>query len=294
MRIYFIGTTQYSKALLEKVIGLGLTVVGVATKYDTGFNADYADLSSVCTAHDIPCDFVTDINAPNQVERIRNLAPDVISCFGWNRLLKEPLLSLPLLGCIGHHPAALPQNRGRHPLIWAIVLGLEETASTFFYLDPGIDSGDIISQVFFPIDYDDTASTVYDRMTKIAFQQIEDFVPKLQNGTITRVRQDGSRANNWRKRGMLDGQIDFRMGSRQIYDLVRGLTHPYVGAHLIYKSKPIKVWKVREVREPQPNNIEPGKVLYVRDRIIRVKTFGGAIELIEHEFDMLPSIGEYL
>ena len=53
------------------------------------------------------------------------------------------------LEVIGFHLAAMPANRGRHPIIWALVLGLQETASTFFFMDEGADSGDIISQEFF-------------------------------------------------------------------------------------------------------------------------------------------------
>lgn len=36
------------------------------------------------------------------------------------------------MGVLGYHPAKLPQNRGRHPLIWALALGLKKSASTFF------------------------------------------------------------------------------------------------------------------------------------------------------------------
>lgn len=48
---------------------------------------------------------------------------------------------------IGFHPANLPQNRGRHPIIWALFLSLQETASTFFMMDEDTDSGDIISHM---------------------------------------------------------------------------------------------------------------------------------------------------
>lgn len=61
----------------------------------------------------------------------------MIFCFGWSRLIKPPLLELPPMGVVGFHPAALPKNRGRHPLIRALVLGLRETASeTNFGIDP--------------------------------------------------------------------------------------------------------------------------------------------------------------
>jgi methionyl-tRNA formyltransferase len=36
------------------------------------------------------------------------------------------------------------------------------------------------------------------------------------------------------------------MSRRAIYNLVRALTHPYIGAHLIYKGEEIKVWRVKE------------------------------------------------
>ena len=65
---------------------------------------------------------------------------------GWSRIIGKELLAVPPKGIVGYHPAALPANRGRHPIIWALALGLKETASTFFFMDNGADSGPIISQ----------------------------------------------------------------------------------------------------------------------------------------------------
>jgi methionyl-tRNA formyltransferase len=62
-------------------------------------------------------------------------------CLGWSNLLKAEILKAAPLGVIGFHPAALPANRGRHPLIWALGLGLDETATTFFFMDKGADRG---------------------------------------------------------------------------------------------------------------------------------------------------------
>ena len=73
-----------------------------------------------------------DVNETDPLNWIQGLVPNVIFGFVWSRLIKKPLLSMPSLGVIGFHPAALPANRGRHPLTWALVLGLQETASTFF------------------------------------------------------------------------------------------------------------------------------------------------------------------
>ena len=41
-------------------------------------------------------------------------------------------------------------------------------------------------------------------------------------------------------------------------------------------------------------NIESGKVLDSNEKVILVKTYDGAIEILQHEFKELPKIGEYL
>jgi methionyl-tRNA formyltransferase len=83
------------------------------------------------------------------------------------------------------------------------------------------------------------------------------------------------------------------MNSIAIYNLVRALTRPYIGAHIVYGGNDITIWKV-EVIEYMGQNIEPGKVLASDGETIIVKTYDGAIKILEHEFEILPNIGEYL
>ena len=82
------------------------------------------------------------------------------------------------MGVLGFHPSELPKNRGRHPLIWALALGLKKSASTFFFMDEGIDSGEILSQKIFDILSNDDAQSLYDKMSNNALQQIEEFLPQ--------------------------------------------------------------------------------------------------------------------
>ncbi len=83
------------------------------------------------------------------------------------------------------------------------------------------------------------------------------------------------------------------MTSRSIYNLVRALTNPYVGAHVLYKEKEYKVWKSKEVSS-KTVNFEPGRVVAVKNNIITVKTGDDAVELVEHDFKILPRVKEYL
>ena len=293
MKILFIGAVEFSYKSLEKLIDLNAEIVGVCTKKVSNFNSDFADLTPLCNKANIPLRYVDNINSNESIDWIKSLKPDIIFCFGWSNLIKKELLNLPKMGIVGYHPALLPKNRGRHPIIWALALGLKASGSTFFFMADGVDDGDILSQEEVEIFYEDDARSLYDKVLATALKQIEYFLPKLQNNSFQSFKQNNSLANAWRKRGKLDGKIDFRMTSGAIYNLVRALTRPYVGAHVEYNGKDVSVWKVKEV-DFNRENIEHGKVLENDGRTIIVKTYDKAIKIIEHDFIELPKIGEYL
>lgn len=294
MKVVLIGTVRFSLKTLAHLIDLDADVVGVLTRRQSSFNADYADMTPLCHSNGIPVRYVDQEPHAAVLHWLTALEPDVIFCFGWSDLLGSDVIGLPRLGVIGFHPASLPQNRGRHPIIWALAMGLPQTAASFFFMDNGPpDSGDLLSQAVIDIDYQDNAATLYGKIEASALEQITAFLPLLQTGAYRRTPQDHSQANAWRKRDAEDGRIDFRMSSRAIYNLVRALTHPYVGAHLIYREAAVKVWAVAEVNSDK-HNLEPGKILAVDDNGILVKCGLDAVLIKEHEFKTLPKNGEYL
>lgn len=295
MRIVYIGSVIFSAKALEKLISIKADVVGVVTKNESAFNSDFFDLSSIAQSNDIPFHYTSNINSSETISWIKELNPDVVFCFGWSNLIKKEVLDISRLGVIGYHPSLLPYNKGRHPLIWAKVLGIEKSGSTFFFMDEGADTGDILSQKEFVINFDDDANVLYNRLIGNALIQIEEFCSQLENGHYTRIQQDITKGNSWRKRGKKDGIIDFRMSSSAICNLIRALTKPYVGAHIEYNGTDIKIWGV-EVSEYNTtnDNIEPGKVLSVLENKIEVKTGDSAIWLVNHEFKELPQVGTYI
>lgn len=293
MRIVFIGAVEFSLRALERLVSLDAEIVGVCTLKESKFNMDHVDLSGFSETQEIPCFYVDDINSTETLSWIQEKSPDVIFCFGWSRLIKQELLKLAPLGVIGFHPAALPANRGRHPLIWALVLGLKKTASTFFFMDTGADSGDILSQQEILITDQDDARTLYDKVIEVALAQIEYFLPQLATKSFQRIKQDEQFANAWRKRGSADGKIDWRMSAQSIHNLVRGLAAPYVGAHFFVDGEEIKVWKTAIVLDT-PNNIEPGKVLQQTNSGPVVKCGVDAISLLVIEPELKANVGSYL
>ena len=261
MKIILIGTVEFSKEMLRTLIENNFKIQAVITSSNSEINSDYSDLKPLCDKNDIPCHISDDINSNRTIELIKNYEADVIYCFGWSRLLKKDLISLPPLGVIGYHPAELPKNRGRHPIIWALVLGLKETASTFFIMNEEADTGDIVSQVKVKIDGSDNAKSLYKKLSSAAQEQVIEITNNLNQLDAIKVKQNNSKSNVWRKRSKKDGIIDWRMSAVSIHNLVRGLSRPYPGAHFEFMQKEYKVWETEVMKIENIQNIEPGKVL---------------------------------
>jgi len=295
MKIVYIGSVIFSAKALEKLISINAEVVGVITKSESAFNSDFFDLSPIASANNIPVHYTSNINSTETLDWINQLNPDVVFCFGWSNLIKKEVLNISRLGVIGFHPTLLPYNRGRHPLIWAKALGLKESGSTFFFMDEGADTGDILSQKKFTINFEDDASVLYNNLIETALLQIEEFHDQLKAGNYQRIIQDKTKGNNWRKRGKKDGLIDFRMSSVNICNLVRALTKPYVGAHVEYNSEDIIIWEVElGNNDASMNNLEAGKVLNVSGNKIEIKTGDSSIWLTNHNFKELPQVETYI
>ena len=293
-KILFIGTVEFSYKALSTLIENKFEIVGIVSKKESNFNSDYYDLTPLAKVNNIPIIYRTKDNKDEIISFIKSLNPDIIYCFGWSHILTKSILSIPKYGVIGFHPAELPNNRGRHPIIWALFLGLKQTASTFFIMDEGADTGDIISQEKIKI-IDDNAFTLYNKIINVALKQIVSFTIELEMKEVflNKIKQDKTQGNSWRKRTKQDGKIDFRMTSNAILNLVNALSSPYVGAHVEFQNQDVKIWNVRDEKS-NLSNFEPGKVLEIIGNDIIVKTYDGSIRILDHEFKITPTKGEYL
>ena len=294
MKIVFIGSVEFSAKTLEKLIEIEANIVGVITKESSPFNSDFSDLKPIAKLNRIPALYANNINSEETLLWIRKLKPDILMCFGWSNLIKKDILEVAPMGVVGFHPTLLPNNRGRHPLIWAKALGLKKSGNTFFFMDEGADTGDILSQKSFKINEEDDASSLYQKMVDLAITQIPEFHDQLKSGNYPRISQNKNAGNSWRKRSKIDGLIDFRMSSKTIHNLVSALTKPYVGAHFIYQKSEVKVWKV--MKGPKVDkNIEPGKIIKIKsNNEILVSTGDNSLWILEHELEKKIHPGEHL
>ena len=196
LKIGFIGCVQSSRDILSMLVDIpGVKVCAVVTKDQSAINSDFADLTNICEEKCIPYHFESSNQRDLSRIFLEEFELDLIYCFGWSYLLDDKMLSLPKIGVIGFHPAKLPKNRGRHPIIWALALGLDETASSFFKMDLGADSGEIISQKNIIISSDDNAKDLYKKIIIAAIQQVKEFTQQFINHEVQFISQDQTQAS---------------------------------------------------------------------------------------------------
>lgn len=295
MRIVYIGTVEFSYICLNEVIKNKGEVVGVLTKKQSPYNNDFCDLTPLALNNNIPIKYFENINDKENIEWIEEKKPDIIFCFGLSQLIKKDILRIPAKGVIGCHDALLPQNRGRHPIIWTLTLGLNRTGQTFFVMNEGADDGLILSQSSIEVEDKDNARTLYDKLNILACEQIKYFLPKLINNTYELIKQNNKEANYWRKRSRKDGIIDWRMSTDAILNLVRALTKPYPGAEFEYNNEYITLWEAEKYESDEYyTNIEPGKVIKVEDGLPIIKCYDGLLKLTNYEPIVMLKEGEYI
>jgi methionyl-tRNA formyltransferase len=189
-----------------------------------------------------------DVNSPETIAAIRETNPDLIFVVGWSQLVMDEFIGLPPHGVFGMHPTLLPRHRGRAAIPWAILSGLAKTGVTLFQIGDGTaDSGAIVGRVEVPIDRDETATTLYEKVTAAHLELVREYVPKLLDGTAERTGQDTRRASSWPKRTPADGIIDWETRAPYLYDWVRAQTRPYPGAFTYLGEEKLVVWRARPV-----------------------------------------------
>lgn len=188
------------------------------------------------------------VNDPATLDALRASEPDAIFVVGWSQLVHEPLIRVAPRGVYGMHPTLLPRHRGRAPIPWTILSGIAVTGVTLFEIvDPTADSGPIVGQLEVPVERDETAETLYCKLTDAHVDLIRRFLPELSAGAETRIPQDTRRASAWPKRTPADGIIDWNTRASYLYDWVRAQTRPYPGAFTYLGDEKVIVWRAQPV-----------------------------------------------
>lgn len=280
MKVVFITHNELGQACLEELDSLGADIQAVYTRPERDELADQIDFFKFTTSNDIPLHRVESINTASVKSQIIEYGPDFLFVIGWSQLVDSEVIEIPSVAALGMHPAPLPRGRGRAPLAWSIIKGLDETALSLFHLVEEADAGDIVGQVPLPIDIGDDASSLYQKMVEAGRTLMRDYYPEFSEGTVRNIPQDDSRATWWPKREPHHGLIDWNRRPDVLYNWIRGQSRPYPGAFSYLRDEKITIWGAN----PPENDLSlgcPGEIMYQDEECIAVEAWEGIIELTE-------------
>lgn len=284
LKIVYMGTPEFSAVVLE----------GLLTKYN---------VRAVVTQPDRPVgrDGVVKMSAVKecankntilvvQPEKIREeyidvlaFEPDLIITCAYGQIIPKELLDAPRLGCINVHASLLPRLRGGAPIQKAIIDGHMKTGITIMYMDEKMDSGDIITQREIPIDYEDTAESLHDKLAVLGRDLLLETLPSIIEGTNSRTKQDEIKVTYAPTIKREDERLDFSLTQRQVYNKVRGL-YSWPGAYCTLDGKILKIWKCRET-ENVFSELLNGTITEIYEDGFGIKVSNGEIVVTELQLE---------
>ena len=261
MNVVFMGTPDIAATCLKRILADGFSVSAVYTQPDRpknrGMKLACSPVKEVALERNIPVFQPENFREDETVETLRALKPDVIAVVAYGRILPQRVLDIPTCGCINIHASILPAFRGSAPYQWAVLNGLEKTGVTAMYLCREMDAGDIIDVSETPIDPDETAGELLDRLAVLGGALLSKTLRGVEDGTATRTPQDPALATY---APMLDKTMcpmDFSRSARELHNQVRGL-NPWPVAVMDLEGKRFKVYETAMTDltgEKQPGSV---------------------------------------
>ena len=212
--------------------------------------------------------------SPDSVARIAAEKPDLIVVVAYGHILPKSILDIPARGCINVHASLLPKYRGAAPINWAVVRGETVTGVTIMKMDVGMDTGPMLLSREIPIGGEDTAETLYPRLSLLGAEALTEALRRLREGTLPEIPQDDSLATTAPMLRKEHGRIDWARPAAEVRNLIRGMT-PWPSAFAAHDGKPLKILSA-SLREGKG---EPGEILDVGREGMLVACGDGAIAL---------------
>jgi methionyl-tRNA formyltransferase len=254
IRIVFMGSPDFAVPALE-ALARYYPLVGVVTQPDRpagrGGNLKPPAVKEAAIRLDLPIIQPEKLRQPETMDVLRAWAPDLIVVAAFGQILRPDVLDLPGFGCINIHGSLLPRGRGAAPIQAAILAGDNETGITIMKMDPGVDTGPILSQRSIPILAEDTAGTLFGKLATIGADLLLETLPRYLSGELQPRPQpsDGITYSPMLKKEA--GRLDFNEPAVALERRVRAY-HPWPGTWLEWNGAPLKVIRAHTGSERNP------------------------------------------
>ncbi|MFH1313767.1 MAG: methionyl-tRNA formyltransferase [Candidatus Eisenbacteria bacterium] len=283
MRVVFCGSPAFAVPSLERLLKSDHEIACVVTQPDRpagrGLSLKASPVKACALTHGITVHQPEKFSTRTFREVLEAVAPDLIAVVAYGKILRPRMLALPRLGCVNLHASLLPKYRGVAPANWAIINDETKTGVTTIFMDPGVDTGDVILTRPVAIGEDETAGELLERLAVLGADVLVETCDLVAEGSAPRTKQDSELASYAPKFSKQDGRIVWDRPARVVHNHIRGVS-PWPGAMTGLKDKRVKIMRSRLHAAPDVAG-EPGKVIEIdSENGILVSCSGGAVWLM--------------
>ena len=276
IRTVFMGTPEFAIPTLQGLIESGVNLVGVFTQPDRpkgrGKKLTPSPVKELAVKEGIPVFQPLKLRAPEAVEDLRGLRPDLVVVVAYGQILPKSVLEIPRFGCINVHASLLPRYRGAAPINKMIMEGEEVGGVTTMFMDVGLDTGDMLVKKSLPIGFEETAGELHDRLSLLGRETMEETLGRLCAGTLERQVQNDDESTYAPMLKKEDGLIDWTKPALTIHNQVRGLA-PWPGAFTFLNGEVLKIARTY----PEKGSGTPGSVVSAGPDGVRVACGEGVL-----------------
>jgi methionyl-tRNA formyltransferase len=280
-RIVFMGSPEFALPTLGALAN-HYTVVGVVTQPDRpagrGRKLSPPPVKKLAASLSLPIIQPHRLREPQAMQQLREWKPDLIVVTAFGQILKPDVLGLPPSGCINIHASLLPRWRGAAPIQAAILHGDDQSGVTVMLMDPGLDTGPIISQRSTAIAPQDTAESLGNRLAQLGAELLLETLPNYINGQIDLKPQDDRLVTYAPMLEKGAGRLDFRQPAEFLARKVRAF-NPWPGAFMNWQGTYLKIHRAHVSLVESPS-LEPGTTMISED-LPAIATVDGLLLLDE-------------
>jgi methionyl-tRNA formyltransferase len=282
LNIVFMGTPEFAVPALQALHDHHFRILQVITQPDRakgrGRQPVAPPVKQKAISLGYPVIQPVSIKGEEIFNQLASLHADLFVVVAFGHILSGRLLALPRLGAINVHASLLPKYRGPAPIHRAIIAGEDQTGVTTMRMDTGLDTGDMLLSEKLPIEPDDTAQSLQDRLSRLGATLLIQTLNGLEAGNLIPVAQDHSKATYASLLKKAEGHIDWHLPAGSIERFVRGMT-PWPGAFTFHKHKRLKIYQAAVL--PPPATAPPGTVVKGFPDELRVATGSGLLSILE-------------
>ena len=294
INVVFMGTPDFSVKPLDE-INKNYNILAVVTQPDKEVGRKHEIMFSKVKEYAINNNIkvIQPKNIRKEYDEILSLNPDIIITCAYGQIIPKEILDYPKYGCINIHASLLPKLRGGAPIHKAIIEGYNTTGITIMFMDEKMDSGDIIYQEAINIDINDTAGTLFDKLSVLGAKTIIKILPNIIEGNIKPIKQDEKLVTFAYNITKEEEKISFNDTSLNIYNKIRGL-NPWPVGYTSLNNKKVKLYESKIGNSNKNGNI--GEIINIYTDGIGVKTIDGEIIItkLQLEGKKMVSVKDFL